>query len=60
LEKLQDKVLAEFLINLWFQEGVPGSANVMEEAENDNGVHLLATVATELKRTLDKKKRNQV
>ncbi|KAK7353281.1 hypothetical protein VNO80_18725 [Phaseolus coccineus] len=35
--------------------GVPGSANVREEAENDNGVQLLAAVATELKRTVDKK-----
>ncbi|KAL9313696.1 hypothetical protein ACSQ67_019148 [Phaseolus vulgaris] len=40
--------------------GVPGSANVREEAENDNGVQLLAAVATELKRTSDKKVKSGV
>jgi len=45
---------------MWFQEknrvgGVPESENVREEADNDNGVLLLAAVASGLKRTVDKK-----
>ncbi|QCE15669.1 hypothetical protein DEO72_LG11g2681 [Vigna unguiculata] len=35
--------------------GVPESENVREEADNDNGVLLLAAVASGLKRTVDKK-----